>query len=221
MARIMLVDDHPLVRAGVRAALSQMPDTEILAEAETGEQALSFARECEPELVIMDIRMPGMGGIAATERLVRVMPDVRVLGLSMCRAEPLPSRMLAAGAAGYLTKACTEDELRTAVARVAAGGHYVSPAIAANLALSLANRDRSGTAMDQLSSRELQVMQMVTQGMSMQQISERLHLSPKTVATYRYRLFEKLQVENDVTLTRLAMRYGLLNLDEEESIALG
>lgn len=211
----MLVDDHRLVRAGVRRVLAQEPGVQVIAEAGSGEEALSAARASEPDLVIMDIRMPGMGGIEATKRLLLAHARLKILGLSMCTAEPFPGRMLAAGAHGYLTKGCSEEELLTAVRQVAAGGHYVSPGIAAQLAVSLTHRDGPETLFDRLSPRELQVMQMVTQGMSMQQISDRLHLSPKTVGTYRYRLFEKLQVENDVALTRLAMRHGLLQLEDD------
>ena len=124
--------------------------------------------------------------------------------------EPYPSRLLAAGAVGYIGKDSAADEVVTAIRRVHAGGHYVASAVAGNLAAHL-SRGSNASPFDALSQRELQVMYMLTQGLGTQAISDRLCLSPKTVSTYRYRLFEKLGVHNDVELTRLAMRYDMLD----------
>ncbi|MGH7460426.1 MAG: LuxR C-terminal-related transcriptional regulator, partial [Longimicrobiales bacterium] len=139
------------------------------------------------------------------------------IAVSMHMQEPYPSRMLAAGASGYISKDSAADEVAAAIRRVHAGGHYVAADIAGNLAASLIKGGGSGAPFEQLSQRETQVMLMVTRGYSNQQISDRLCLSPKTVSTYRYRLFEKLGVANDVELTRLAMRYGLLAEKPAES----
>jgi len=214
VTRVMLVDDHSLVRAGLRRLLGDAADIRVVAEAESGEAALNAAREHQLDVVLMDIQMPGIGGIEATVRLLHAHPALKVLAVSMFSAEPFPSRMLAAGATGYVTKDCRAEELLAAVREVARGGHYVAAKIASNLAVSLVNGEGRGSPFDQLSPRELQVMLMVTRGLSIQTISNSLHLSPKTVGTYRYRLFEKLGVDNDVGLTRLAMRHGLLSPED-------
>ena len=210
MIRVMLVDDHRLVRAGLKRVLSEMPDIEVISEAGTGEEALELARQRAPDVVLMDVNMPGMGGLETTRRMMSRMPQVKVVAVSMHMEEPYPSRMLAAGAAGYISKDSAADEVAAAIRRVQSGGHYVAADVAGNLAASLI-KGNSGAPFEQLSQRETQVMQMVTKGYSTQEISDRLCLSPKTVSTYRYRLFEKLGVNNDVELTRMAMRYGLLD----------
>ncbi len=211
MIRIMLVDDHRLVRAGLKRVLTEVADMEVVAEASSGEEALELIRSCTPDVVLMDINMPGIGGLEATRRLLQRTPSAKVIVVSMHLEEPYPSRMLAAGAAGYISKDSAADEVVTAIRRVHGGGHYVAADVAGNLAAALVKGPSGASPFDQLSQRETQVMLMVTKGYSTQEISDRLHLSPKTVSTYRYRLFEKLGVGNDVELTRMAMRYGLLD----------
>jgi len=211
MIKIMLVDDHRLVRAGLKRVLQEVPDMEVIAEASSGEEAMDLLRSHTPDVVLMDINMPGIGGLEATRRLLQKLPSTRVIVVSMHLEEPYPSRMLAAGAAGYISKDSAADEVVAAIRRVNTGGHYVAADVAGNLAASLVKGTAGGSPFEQLSQRETQVMLMVTKGYSTQEISDRLHLSPKTVSTYRYRLFEKLNVTNDVELTRMAMRYGLLD----------
>lgn len=180
-----------------------------MAEAGTGEQALELARERQPQVVLMDLNMPGMGGMEATRRLLAVYRDVKVIVVSMYSDEPYPNRLLELGAAGYLTKDSAADEVVDAVREVAFGKTYVAPELAGKLAMSLI-KGSGGSPFDQLSQREMQVAMLVTQGQTTQTISDTLSLSPKTVSTYRYRVFEKVDVQNDVELTRAAMRYGLL-----------
>lgn len=216
MIKIMLVDDHRLVRAGLRRVLAEAADMEVIADASTGEEALELLRTKVPDVVLMDINMPGVGGLETTRRLVQRLPQVKVIVVSMHVEEPYPSRLLAAGASGYISKDSAADEVIAAIRRVYAGGHYVAADVAGNMAASLV-KGKSDSPFEQLSQRETQVMIMVTKGYSTQDISDRLHLSPKTVSTYRYRLFEKLGVGNDVELTRMAMRYGLLDEKAEVS----
>ena len=218
MIKIMLVDDHRLVRAGLKRVLLEVADMDVVAEASSGEEALELMRNHTPDVVLMDINMPGIGGLEATRRVMQRYPATKVIVVSMHLEEPYPSRMLAAGAAGYISKDSAADEVVTAIRRVQGGGHYVAADVAGNLAASIVKGPGGGSPFDQLSQRETQVMLMVTKGYSTQDISDRLHLSPKTVSTYRYRLFEKLNVTNDVELTRMAMRYGLL---DEKTEALG
>jgi two-component system invasion response regulator UvrY len=218
MIKIMLVDDHRLVRAGLKRVLQEVADVEVIGEASSGEEALELTRTKIPDVVLMDINMPGIGGLEATRRLMQRMPSLKIIVVSMHLEEPYPSRMLAAGASGYISKDSAADEVVAAIRRVYAGGHYVAADVAGNLAASLVKGTSGGSPFDQLSQRETQVMIMVTKGYSTQEISDRLHLSPKTVSTYRYRLFEKLNVNNDVELTRMAMRYGLLDEKAEPRI---
>lgn len=210
MIKLLLVDDHDLVRSGLRRLLEEETDFEVVGEVGTGEQALQAVRTTKPDVVLMDINMPGMGGLEATRRLLSTNPKIKIIAVSMYSEEPYPSRLLEAGAAGYLSKDSAAEEVVTAVRQVAAGKNYVAPSIASKLAVSLIKGSK-GSPFDSLSQREMQVVLLVTRGQSTKDISDSLCLSPKTVSTYRYRVFEKLDVANDVELTRLTMRYGLLD----------
>lgn len=209
MIRVMLVDDHRLVRAGLKRVLEEAPDVQVVAEASSGEEALELAKVHKLDVVLMDLNMPGIGGLEATRRLLQRSPEMKIIAVSMHIEEPFPSRVLGAGAVGYISKDSAADEVLAAIRRVHSGGHYVAASVAGNLAASLFKSD-GASPFEKLSQREMQVMLMLTKGYSTQEISDRLCLSPKTVSTYRYRLFEKLSVNNDVELTRMAMRYGLL-----------
>ncbi len=209
MIRVLLVDDHRLIRAGLRGILDQHREITVVAEAGTGEEALQLMNRLLPDVVLMDLSMPGRGGLDTTRRIVRQHPGVGVIALSVHSDELYPTRVLEAGARGYLTKDCEADEIIAAVQRVHAGEHHIESRIARRLAM--ARVDGRDTAFEGLSERETQVMQMVTSGHSIQTIADQLCLSPKTVNTYRYRLFQKLGVNNDVELTRLAMRHGILD----------
>ena len=209
MIKVLLVDDHTLVRAGLRRIIDASEQLQVVGEACTGEQALELIREQRPDVVLMDLLMPGMGGLQATHRINQLDPAIAVIALSVHTDDVYPARVLEAGAQGYLTKDCDADEIITAIVRVHAGEPYLDAGVARNLALARAG-GRDGDSFDKLSRREMQVMLLVTQGSSIQEISDQLFLSPKTVNTYRYRLFDKLGVSNDVELTRLAMRHGLL-----------
>lgn len=207
--RVLLVDDHALVRAGVHRILDDISDIQVIAEAGTGETALELARQHQPAVVVMDANMPGIGGLEATRRLVTTVPGTAVIILTTDVEEPIPSLMLEAGASGCLTKDCGIEEIVAAIRAVSAGERYISADIARQMALSILPGNEQ-SPFERLSQRELQVMMMVTDGQSVQAISSKLCLSPKTVSTYRYRLFDKLGVENDVELTHLAIRHGLI-----------
>ncbi len=210
MIRVLLVDDHQLVRTGIRRLLDDAAELAVVGEADCGEEALRLTREQHPDVVLMDVNMPGIGGLEATRKLLRVDPTVRIIALTVHVDEPYPSRLLEAGALGYLTKDCNEAEIIKAIHTVSRGQRYIGAAIAQQMALSgLDGSTRN--PFERLSQREIQVMLMVTQGNRLQDISDRLCLSPKTVSTYRYRLYEKLGVSNDVELTRLAIRHGLID----------
>lgn len=208
MPRILLIDDHKLIRVGIRKILEESAGIEVVGEADTGEEGLRLARELNPDIVLLDVNMPGIGGIEALRKLKAHNPDTRVLVVSVHTEEPMPSRMLEAGADGYLSKSRAADEVLAAVQKVSRGERYLTADIAQQLALGRFNA--SSSPAEQLSEREMQVMMLVTRGKSIQEISEQLSLSPKTVSTYRYRIYEKLGVSNDVELTRFAIRHGLV-----------
>ena len=210
MISVLLVDDHKLMRTGIKFILDDTADIRVVGEASSGEEALERARALKPNVILMDVSMPGIGGLEATRKLAMSLPDTRVIVLSAQTAEPFPMRLMEAGAAGYLSKDSAGDEIVTAIRRVLAGERYISAEIARQLAMQAVNKTSGTSPFEQLSSREMQVMIMATGGHSVQAISDKLHLSPKTVSTYRSRLFQKLGVNNDVELTRLALRYGVI-----------
>ena len=210
MISVLLVDDHELVRTGIKRVLDDVSGIRVYAEASSGEEALKLVRAKRPDVVLMDVSMPGIGGLEATRKLNTYAPDLPVIILTVHTDDPYPSSLLKAGAAGYLHKGCKVDEIVTAIKTVHNGGRYIATAIAQNLALTLLPGNE-GSPFDDLSQREMQVMIMLVQGEKIQDISEALHLSPKTISTYRSRMFSKLNVRNDAELTRLAMRHGMLD----------
>lgn len=208
----MIVDDHDLVRAGIRSLLSGVSGIKVIAEACSGEDAIKIAKEKRPQVILMDVKMPGIGGLEATRRILRNDPDAKVIALTVYGGEPFPSKLLQAGAAGYLTKGSDAEEMVQAILSVQHGKRYLSPEVAQQLALKHLSDDKA-CPFDALSERELQVMIMIVNGQKVQEISDKLCLSPKTVNSYRYRLFEKLSVNSDVELTHLAIRHGMLDTE--------
>jgi two-component system invasion response regulator UvrY len=210
MINVLLVDDHELVRTGIRRLLSDAGGINVYAEAKDGETAISEVRKKRPDVVLMDVSMPGIGGLEATRKLKQIDSTLPVIILTVHTDDPFPTSLLKAGASGYLHKGCSVDEIVSAIKEVHAGRRYICSEIAQHLALSLLPGS-DGSPFEHLSQREMQVMFMLVQGNKVQDISEKLCLSPKTISTYRYRLFDKLSVRNDAELTRLAMRYGMLD----------
>lgn len=209
MINVMLVDDHSLVRTGIRQLLNEVSGIEVVAEADSGEQAIRQVRTEKPDVILMDISMPGIGGLEATRKINQAVPGIKIIAVTIHDDDPFPTRLLEAGASGYLTKGCDVAEIVSAIRSVYGSKQYITPDIAQKLALSFVN-ERDKSPLERLTPRETQVMLMVVRGESNKTISEKLCLSPKTTSTYRYRLFDKLGVENDVELTRFAIRYGLI-----------
>ncbi len=210
LIRLLVVDDHDLVRTGIKRMLNDIQGIKVIGEANSGEEAVKIARENRLDVVLMDVKMPGIGGLEATRKLLRIDPDIKILVITVCDDDLFASKLLQAGAAGYLTKDCSMDEMIKAIRAVHSGQRYISPAIAQQLAFKHIT-DKEESPFSALSERELQVMIMITNGHKPQEISEKLNLSPKTVNSYRYRIFEKLGIKNDVELTLLAIRYGLVD----------
>ena len=209
MIKVLLVDDHELVRTGIRRLIEDIKGLEVAGEVETGEAAIEFANEEHVDVVLMDLNMPGIGGMEATRRLISKDKHLKIIVVTVHDCDPFPQQLFKAGAMGYLTKGCNIEEIVHAIKEVFYGRRYISVDIAQKMAMNIQPDDEN--PFDKLSQREMQVMMMSMQGMKGQKISEQLNLSPKTISTYRYRLFEKLSVTNDVELTRLAMQYGLID----------
>jgi DNA-binding NarL/FixJ family response regulator len=214
MIRILLVDDHDLVRTGIRRVLDDESGMQVVGEASSGEEALEAVRGCQPDVVLMDVGMPGMGGLEATRRMLRHRHDLKVVGLTAKADLVFPRRLLEAGAIGYVTKGCGAEELIAAIHAAYRGRQYLSQDVAQSLALEAMQGTRG--PLGDLSEKEFQVMEMIAHGRSTQEIAEGLFLSPKTVSTYRSRIFRKLNVGSDVELALVALRYGLVEPEARE-----
>jgi two-component system invasion response regulator UvrY len=213
LINILLVDDHELVRTGIHKILNDVKGFKVVGEAKTGEEAVQYCRKSEPDVVLMDMNMPGIGGLEATKKILRYAPDVKIIVLTVHSEDPFPTKVMQIGASGYLTKGAGPDEMINAIRAVHSGQRYITPDIAQQMAL---NQFKSveENPFNSLSERELQIMLMITRGEKVTEISKQLILSTKTINSYRYRMFEKLNVGNDVELTHLAIRYGMLNTEK-------
>ena len=202
MTRILLVDDHDLVRAGLKSILESNENFQVVAEKASGEEALEYlqSESALPDVVLMDINMPGIGGIETTTRIHHKFPEVKIIAVTALQDAPFPAQLIKAGASGYVTKGSEAREMFDAIQSVLDGPQYLDHEVSGS----------DDNPFADLSDREMQVMLMVTQGHSNQYISDSLFLSPKTISTYRHRVFEKLKVSNDAELTRLAIRHGVI-----------
>jgi two-component system invasion response regulator UvrY len=209
--KVMVVDDHDLVRHGIKSLIDNQDGIDVIAEATSGEEAIEQCRALDGELnvIMMDINMPGMGGMEATLNISKRWPDVGIIIVTIHGDGPLPKKLLKGGARGYLTKGNKIEEIAEAIRDVNAGGTYIAKDIAQKLALSMLPGEEN--LIDRLSQRELQVLMMIAQGDKNQAISDTLNLSPKTISTYRKRLHEKLEVTSDVEMLHLAMKHGILD----------
>ena len=205
--RVYVVDDHALVRAGMRMILSAEVDIEVVGEAESGEEALPQIRRLKPDIVLCDLHLPGVSGLEVTERIVKGDYGPRVIVVSVLEDGPMPKRLIAAGAAGYVGKGGDARELLRAVRDVAIGKRFLASGVAQNLALSGLGGESS--PFDALSPRETEVAMLLVQGLRQEEIARRLSLSAKTVNTHKTRLFEKLQIHDSIALARLAGQYGM------------
>jgi len=218
LIRVLVVDDHELVRSGITRMLADNPDLDVIGQASSGEDAIEFVRENRPDIVLMDIRMPGIGGLEATRRILRLDDSIRVIVVTACADDPYPSRVMQSGAQAYITKGADIQEMVRAIRKAHSGQRYISPEIAQKMALKqlAGEKDDDGelAKFDRLSEREMQIAMMVVDCQKVQDISDKLCLSPKTVNSYRYRIFEKLEISSDVELALMAVRLGLLDADK-------
>ena len=214
--RVAVIDDEALVRAGISAILSKVEGIEVIAEGESGEDAIKICRNHEVDVFLMDIKMPGIGGYGAVRTLSKINPDLKILIITVFSDDMYPTRLLQAGAKGYITKAASKSEMVRAIRTIYQGQHFISSEIASKMAIRQID-DRGENVFDALSERELQVCLKIIQGVKPQDVAEEFHLSAKTINSYRYRIFEKLSIKNDVELTHLAVKHGLLNLTETDA----
>jgi two-component system, NarL family, invasion response regulator UvrY len=207
--KVMLVDDHAVVRMGFRLLLQGVQDIEVQAEAESGEEACKLYSETKPDVVVMDLSMPGIGGLEAVTRIMARDPAARILVLSAHEDTIHPKRLLKAGAAGYLSKRSAAEELIHAIRQVAAGKNFLEPALAQKMAVQQVTGGQN--PVEVLSDREFEVFMLLARGISVAQIAEQLFLSPRTVGTHLYNIKQKLDAANSAELTLIAMRNGLLD----------
>ena len=210
MTKVLIVDDHAVVREGLKQILAEAPDTEVLSEAATGEEALEKVASEHYDVVILDISLPDTSGLEVLKQIKALRPQLAVLILTIHPEEQYAVRALQAGASGYMTKETAPDELAAAIRKVAQGGKYVSPTLAEKLAFGLGPKAKA-TPHETLSDREFQVLKMIASGKSIMAISEDLHLSKKTVSTYRRRILDKMGMETNAELIRYAIENGLVD----------
>ncbi|HVV67829.1 MAG TPA: response regulator [Gammaproteobacteria bacterium] len=207
--RVLLVDDHDLVRAGIKRVLTDVPYIKVVGEVNSGEEAVRVAPELKPEVVLLDFKMPKMDGLETTHALLAIDPNLKILMVSVCLDELLLPKLFKEGVAGYFSKNCSVEEMIKAIKVVHEGQRYISPALTQQLGLkSLDSGDLF--IFDVLSERELQVVLMIVDGLTIHEISDKLGINRKTINSYRSRSFQKLNVKNDVELTLLAARQGLI-----------
>lgn len=217
--KVLLVDDHALVRAGMRALIEGFDGFRVVGECGDGREALRLARQLEPDIVVMDLSMPGLNGLEATARLSAEHPGVRVVVLSMHTAENYVLEALRAGAVAYVIKDSAVEDLDRALTAVAAGERYLSPAISQLVLGDYLRLLRGGSAgaaapsADPLTTRQREVLQLIAEGRSTREIAERLSLSVKTVETHRAQIMERLAIRDVAGLTRYAIRAGIVDPD--------
>ena len=208
MIKLMIVEDHELFRTGIANILAPISEIDVVAETSTGEDAIRLARQLSPDVILMDVGLPGLSGLESTERILKTQPAIKVIVLTAHSEPPLPARLLDVGASGYITKGSSASELLSAIRAVHRGERYIGSEIAQKLALSLLPGTPSSPFQD-LTSREMEVTMMLIRGRNANDIGSLLKLSPKTVATHKYRIYDKVGVRNEVDLLHLALRYGV------------
>ncbi len=212
LIRVLVVDDHDLVRMGITRMLGDVDDIQVVGEAKSGEEALAFARQEEFDVILMDVKMPGMGGLEATRKLLTRFPDIKVIAVSALDDDVFPGRLLQAGARGYVTKGADLEEMVRAIRTVQAGEVFISSSMATKMAMrNVSGKTEHASPFDDLSERELQTAVLIVNGSKVAEIADTLAVSPKTVNSYRYRIFDKLGIHSDVELTLLAVKYHLLD----------
>lgn len=216
MIRIILIDDHTLIRTGLRQMLSAVKGIKVIGEVGTGQEGIELVRRLAPDVVLLDFRLPDMDGIAVAKKLLKQNSEVRILVVSSVMQDITVLRVLEAGAAGYVTKHTSVEELLQAIQAVYDSKRFISPKLASRLALTKVTTD-SAVAFEKITDRERKVIERVIRGVDVKDIAAELHINHKTVHSYRERIFKKLGVDSDAAVTLLALHHGLLVLETETS----
>lgn len=221
MIQIMIADDHGVVRDGLKKLIESDSSFALVGEASSGRAAIEMANECNPDVILMDIKMPDMDGLQATKKILASHPEIKILALTSVDNELIPKEMLDAGARGYVTKKSGDAELIRAIKTVALGQFYIETSIATRLTESnIENSKKRGkrrhgqaidSPFDRLAAREMEVVMLTVTGKTTKEIGEKYGISTKTVNSNRYRTFEKLGIKNDIELTLMALRHGLID----------
>jgi len=207
MIKVLLVDDHELVRTGIEVLLNSQDDINVLGVCHCGEAALDLLDKLTPDVILMDVNMPGIGGVEACRRILKKYPEIKIIALSVHNDGPIPQQLLKLGALGFISKGSPVDEMVSAIRTVFNGKRYLCTEVANNLAFQ-GLPGAKDSPFEKLSQRESEVTNLILQGKSIKEMSDMLVLSDKTINTYRYRLYDKLKVKNDVELTRLAVKFN-------------
>ncbi|BEQ14015.1 response regulator transcription factor [Desulfoferula mesophila] len=210
MIKVLLADDHGMVRAGLRSLIEETGDMEVVAEAADGRQAINLALTHPVDVAVIDISMPGTDGLEVINQLQAQRPELPILMLTMHEEEQYVVRSISSGAKGYITKRSAPEQLVTAIRQVHQGGMYLSQEASELLALRVARGERGDSPLDSLSNREVQVLRALALGQTNREIAESFHISVKTVDTYRFRLLKKLNLRNNADLSRFAIQHGLV-----------
>ena len=214
--KVLLADDHKMVRDGLRALIKEQPDIQVVGEAGTGIETIENARKLNPQIIVMDIAMPDMNGIEAARNIKVQFPHMKIIALSVHHDKRYVSEMLRAGASGFLLKDCAFEELITAIREVMASRAYLSPKVAGEVVQDYVAHLKPGEhpVFSSLTAREREVLQRIAEGQSTKEIASSLDVSPKTVETFRHQIMDKLQMHTVAELTKYAIREGLTSLDK-------
>ena len=213
MTTVLIADDHDLVRTSISRMLSEVYGYEIVGEVRSGEEAVKTARAVQPDIVLMDVRMPGFGGLEATRKIIQSCENTKVIAVTGVADDLFVKQLMDVGAYGYVTKGSDFDEIVAAIKAVLKGERYMSSAIAQKIALGKFDGEENESPFKKLSDRELQTAIMISRGNRVNEIAEAFSVSPKTVNSYRYRIFEKLDINTDVEMALLAVKHNLLDDD--------
>lgn len=209
MITTLIVDDHAVSRAGIRVILRSIPKLTVVAEAADGFEAIRAAKKYNPDIIFMDIQMPGIDGLETTRKISVSNPCAKIIIISRFIDDPYPARLLQAGASGYISKSCAADEIPKAIKHVLLGKCYMSPAVTRQLALDNTRYD-DAVSFNVLSLREMQIVLMIIEGKEIAEIANTLYVSQRTIRAHRYEIFKKLNLRNDVELVLLARKLGCL-----------
>lgn len=215
--RVALCDDHQIVRQGIRSLLEEQPDMTVVGEGNSGFDAILLATKAKPQIIVLDMAMPELNGIAATRRIAEEHPEVKILALSMYSDQHFVTEMLEAGASGYMLKDSAFSELTHAIRTIMAGGLFISPKLAGHVLHAFSQRAKPVKNRHQkvdLSTREQEILQMISEGKSSKTIAQSLHISVKTVETHRQHIMRKIDCHSVATLTKFAVRQGLTSLEQ-------